>query len=159
MASKLKKLKEIRSLVGGLKQSGKKIVFTNGCFDILHYGHVKYLEKCKRLGDILIVGLNSDSSVRKIKGKGRPVTGEKERAALLSALAAVDYIAIFSEPTPAILIDTITPDILVKGGDWKGRNIAGSVHVESHGGTVTCVPFVKGYSTTRILKRIKRRAF
>ena len=153
--NKLKSGAEIKKVAARLKRSGKKVVFTNGCFDILHYGHVNYLEKCKRLGDILIVGLNSDSSVRKIKGKTRPVTGEKKRAAVLSALEFVDYVTIFGEPTPLKLIEAITPNVLAKGGDWKISKIVGGAHVKKHAGRVVTVPFVKGYSTTRILKRIK----
>lgn len=153
--SKVKKLAEIRKIVTKLKKKKKKIVFTNGCFDILHYGHLKYLEKCKRLGDILVIGLNSDSSVRKIKGKHRPVIKQKQRAAILSALEFIDYITIFNETTPERLIKAITPNILAKGGDWKKENIVGGEYVKKAGGRVATIPFVKGYSTTTILKRIK----
>jgi len=152
---KIKSFEKIKSIASGLRKKRKRIVFTNGCFDILHYGHIKYLEKCRRLGDVLIIGLNSDASVRKIKGKKRPVTREKERVAILSALAAVDYITLFNEPTPERLIAAVAPDVLAKGGDWKKREIAGGGHVKKHGGSVVTIPFVKGYSTTRILKRIK----
>jgi len=155
MKSKIKKPNEIKKIVARLRRKKRKIVFTNGCFDILHYGHIRYLEKCKRLGDVLIIGLNSDSSVRKIKGRRRPITGEKERAAILSALGLVDYIAIFDEKTPKALIEKITPDILVKGGDWRKSDIVGGDHVKRHGGTVATIPFIKGYSTTSILARIK----
>lgn len=144
-------------MASGLRRKRKKIVFTNGCFDILHYGHVTYLKKCRRLGDILVIGLNSDSSVRKIKGKGRPVTKEKERAAVLSALEFVDYISVFSEKTPAKLIEAVTPNILAKGGDWRKKDIVGADSVKKHGGRVVTVPFVKGFSTTEILKRLRRK--
>jgi D-beta-D-heptose 7-phosphate kinase/D-beta-D-heptose 1-phosphate adenosyltransferase len=155
MGSKIKKTGEIRKIAASLRKKKRRIVFTNGCFDILHYGHIKYLEKCRRLGDVLIIGLNSDSSVKKVKGKGRPVTGEKERAAILSALEFVDYITIFGAKTPKTLIEEITPDVLAKGGDWRKRDIVGREHVEKHGGRVASIPFVKGYSTTNILARIK----
>ncbi len=152
---KAKKLNEIKKIVARLRKKRKKIVFTNGCFDILHYGHVNYLERCRRLGDILIVGLNSDSSVKKIKPKSRPVTGQRERAAILLALKFVDYVTIFSEITPARIIKAIAPDILAKGADWRKIDIVGRSEVEKRGGRVVTIPFVKGFSTTRILKRIK----
>ncbi len=154
---KLKSSTEIKKIAARLKRKGKKIVFTNGCFDILHYGHIKYLEKCRKLGDILVIGLNSDSSVRKIKGKNRPVTGQKERAAILASLEFVDYITIFSDATPVKLINMITPQILAKGGDWRKNEIVGGAHVKKKGGRVVTIPFVRGYSTTRILKRIDKR--
>ena len=158
MNSKIKKPGQIKKLACKLRKTGRKIVFTNGCFDILHYGHIRYLEKCKRLGNILIVGLNSDLSVKKIKGKGRPVMGEKERTAILSALEVVDYVTIFDEKTPKTLIKEITPAVLAKGGDWRKADIVGRDHVEQHGGRVVTIPFVKGYSTTSILARIKNNA-
>jgi len=153
---KLKTLKEIRRIIKRLKQKNKKVVFTNGCFDILHYGHIKYLEKCKRLGNVLVIGLNSDASVRKIKEKNRPIKTQKERAAILSALEFVDYITIFDAPTPEKLIRAITPDVLVKGGDWRKKNIVGSDHVKTAGGHVVTVPFVKGFSTSGIISKIKK---
>jgi len=152
---KIKKLGEIKRVAARLRKKRKKIVFTNGCFDILHYGHVKYLQKCRSLGQALIVGVNSDSSVKKIKPKGRPVTGQKERAAIVSALQCVDYVTIFSEITPEKNIKIIAPDILAKGADWQKKDIVGRSVVEKKGGRVVSVPFVKGFSTTRILKRIK----
>ena len=152
--SKFKSLAEIKKVSAKLRRDGKKVVFTNGCFDIIHYGHVKYLEKCKKLGDVLIVGLNSDSSVRKIKGKGRPVTGQKERAVILAAMEFVDYVVLFDESTPAGLIAKIGPRALVKGGDWAKSEIVGGAFVKKTGGRVVTVPFIKGYSTTRILKRL-----
>jgi len=152
---KIKTLKNLKKSLSLLKKKGKKVVFTNGCFDILHYGHLVYLEKCKRLGDILVVGLNSDKSVKSLKGKYRPIKKQKERAAILSALWFVDYVIIFSENTPKRLIESITPDILAKGGDWKKKDIVGGDHVVKSGGKVATVPFVKGYSTTRIIGKIK----
>ncbi|MCQ9206619.1 MAG: D-glycero-beta-D-manno-heptose 1-phosphate adenylyltransferase [Omnitrophica bacterium] len=153
--NKVKTLREIKKIVSGLRKKRKRIVFTNGCFDILHYGHIKYLEKCKRLGNILVIGLNNDSSVKKIKGKNRPVTGEKERIAILSALEFVDFVVLFSDKTPEKLIKEIGPDILVKGGDWRVKDIVGAKDVKKRLGRVVTVPFVKGYSTTRMIKRIK----
>lgn len=151
---KVKKLGEIRKIVSRLKKGKKKIVFTNGCFDILHYGHVTYLKKCKSLGDFLIIGLNSDSSVKKIKGEGRPITGERERAAVLSALEFVDYVVLFDQKTPEELIKAIEPDVLAKGGDWRIKDIAGSDYVKKKKGRVVTIPFVKGYSTTDIIRRV-----
>lgn len=135
--------------VARLRAGGKKIVFTNGCFDILHIGHVRYLAKARRLGDILIVGLNSDRSVSRLK-PGRPVNGEKARAEVLSALAAVDYVTVFSEPTPYRLIKALKPDILVKGGDWKKEEIVGS----DIAGQTFSLPFTRGASTTGIIGKI-----
>jgi rfaE bifunctional protein nucleotidyltransferase chain/domain len=139
-----------------LRSKGKRIVFTNGCFDILHVGHVDYLSMARKMGDVLVIGLNSDSSVRKIKGKGRPVNSQLDRARVLSALEPVDYISIFGESTPEKLIKRLRPDILVKGGDWKLDNIVGGKFVRSCGGKVRRIPFVKGYSTTSVLKKIER---
>jgi rfaE bifunctional protein nucleotidyltransferase chain/domain len=152
---KLKTFCEIKKIAKKLKKKHKKIVFTNGCFDILHYGHVKYLEKCKKLGDFLVIGLNSDASVKKIKGKSRPVTGEKERAAILAALEFVDFVTLFGDKTPARLIKEVAPDVLAKGGDWRASDIVGADFVKSEGGRVVVIPFIKGYSTTRIIKRTK----
>ena len=133
----------------------KKIVFTNGCFDLLHAGHCHYLQKAKELGDILIVGLNSDSSVKRIKGPPRPIIPEDQRAFILSSLKAVDYVVIFEEDTPIRLIKAIKPDILVKGGDWKPENIPGRDLVESYGGKVITIPFEHQISTSKIIERIK----
>lgn len=153
--SKLKSRLEIKRIARALRKKRKKTVFTNGCFDILHYGHIKYLEKCKHFGDILIIGLNSDSSVKKIKGKSRPITKQKERAALISALEFVDYVTLFNEKTPEKLIKDIAPNVLAKGGDWEKKDILGADFVNAHNGRVVTIPFVKGYSTTSIIKRIK----
>ena len=137
------------------RRRGRTVVFTNGCFDLLHYGHVRYLEAAKRKGDVLIVGLNTDASVRRLKGRGRPVTPQKERAAVLAALACVDYVTLFNEDTPLRLIRAVRPDVLVKGGDWKRSRIVGASDVASYGGRVLRIPLVKGRSTTGLLKRLK----
>ncbi|MCG2676470.1 D-glycero-beta-D-manno-heptose 1-phosphate adenylyltransferase, partial [bacterium] len=152
----LKRLDELIKVVEGLKKKGRKIVFTNGCFDLLHLGHIRYLREAKRLGDILIVGLNSDNSVRSLKGRERPLVKEKDRTEILSALEVVDYIVIFDELTPKNLIDSITPHILVKGGDWKREDVVGRDTVEAHGGEVVIIPEVKGYSTSALIKKIQK---
>ena len=146
---------KLKIIIAKLKKRRKKIVFTNGCFDILHYGHIKYLEKCRKLGDVLVVGLNSDISVKKIKGKKRPIVGEKERAAILSALEFVHFVVLFNERTPEKLIEWLSPDVLAKGGDWRARGIVGGNYVKESGGRVVAIPFVRGYSTTGIIKRIR----
>jgi D-beta-D-heptose 7-phosphate kinase/D-beta-D-heptose 1-phosphate adenosyltransferase len=139
-----------------LKKQREKIVFTNGCFDLLHAGHISLLQKAKSLGDILIVGLNTDRSVRKLKGKGRPVVPEKERALILSALRDVDFVVFFSEPTPINLIRALSPDVLVKGADYKNSQIVGANWVNANGGKVVRIPLVKGKSTTAIYRKLKR---
>ena len=143
--------KGIQEISRGLRAEGRKIVFTNGCFDILHAGHVRYLRQARRLGDVLIVGLNSDKSVSAIK-PGRPVNSEKNRAEVLAALTSVDYVVVFSEKTPYNLIKVLKPDILVKGGDWKKEDIIGSDIAKE----TFSLPFVKGFSTTRIIEKIIR---
>ncbi len=153
---KILSLNELKKTLGRFKRAGRRIVFTNGCFDILHYGHVRLLEDAKRLGDILVVGLNSDSSIRRIKGKARPVRSDKERSRLLAGLEAVDYVTVFSESTPEKIIKILEPDVLVKGGDWHKGNIVGAGFVDSKGGKVVTIPFVKGYSTTALIKKIKK---
>jgi len=153
MKSKMKGAKNLVKTLSSLKKRGKRVVFTNGCFDIIHVGHVDYLSKARQLGDILVVGLNSDSSVRKIKGKGRPINKELDRAKVLSSLCFVDYVTIFNEATPENLIKKVKPDILVKGGDWKARDIVGSSFVKGYGGRIKRISFVKGYSTTSIIER------
>ena len=137
-----------------VKLHNQKIVFTNGCFDVLHYGHVRYLLDAKSLGDLLVVGLNSDDSVRRLKGESRPINGEKERAFVLAALEFVDYIVVFEEDTPKKLIETVKPDVLVKGGDYQIENIVGADFVIQNGGTVTTIPFVEGFSSTRIIEQL-----
>lgn len=140
-----------------LKDEGKKVVFTNGCFDILHAGHVDYLSKARALGDILIVGMNSDRSIKNIKGPLRPVIPEAERSFLVANLKAVDYVTLFDEDTPGALIDEIVPDILVKGADWSLENIVGRQTVESNGGEVKTITFVSQQSTSGIIKTILER--
>jgi len=152
-----KKIVTLRRLKNILRRSSvKKVVFTNGCFDILHYGHIAYLEKARALGDILVVGLNSDASVRRLKGKNRPVTHETDRARVLAALACVDYVVLFSQDTPLELIRALRPDILVKGGDWKIPHIVGAKDVLSDGGKVRVIPYIKHRSTTGIINKIRR---
>lgn len=140
-----------------LRREGKRIVFTNGCFDILHAGHVKYLARARSMGDVLVIGLNSDESVRGIKGALRPINPEKERAEVLAAMASVDYIALFDEPDPAAIIREVQPDVLVKGGDWPVESIVGADQVQARGGTVVSVPFEVESSTTKIVDRILAR--
>ncbi len=148
----------LRAIVRKLRSSGKTVVFTNGCFDILHAGHVRYLRKARRLGDLLVIGMNSDRSVRRLKGAGRPLVRERERAELLAALEMVDYVTIFGEDTPAELIAEIRPDVLVKGGDYKAEDVAGRETVQASGGRVVIVPLVKGMSTTGLIGRIRDSA-
>ena len=133
----------------------RKIVFTNGCFDVLHYGHVHYLAQAKELGDVLVVGLNSDASVRRLKGDGRPVNPEYARALVLAALEMVDYVCLFEEDTPYNLIAAVQPDVLVKGGDYRVDNIVGGDIVKKRNGEVVVLPFVEGYSSTRIIEKSK----
>jgi D-beta-D-heptose 7-phosphate kinase/D-beta-D-heptose 1-phosphate adenosyltransferase len=135
----------------------KKFVFTNGCFDLLHVGHIRYLKKAKSLGDILVVGLNSDRSVQLIKGPNRPIISQDERVEVLSALEMVDYIIMFDNPSPLELIKRVRPDILVKGEDWKEENIIGGKEVKEYGGKVVRVKFTKPNSTSEIIERIIRR--
>lgn len=140
------------------QQQGKKIVFTNGCFDVLHVGHARYLAEARALGDILVVGLNSDSSTKKLKGAGRPIVAEAERAELLQALRFVDYVIIFPEDTPLELIKEVRPNILVKGGDWPIEKIVGADFVLANGGQVKSLSFVDGRSTTDLVDRIRSSA-
>jgi D-glycero-beta-D-manno-heptose 1-phosphate adenylyltransferase len=143
---------------GREKRNGRRVVFTNGCFDLLHPGHIGSLEQARALGDALIVGLNSDSSVRQLKGAGRPVLPERERAEILAALESVDAVVIFDEPTPREVIARLLPDVLVKGGDWPGDQIVGREEVEAAGGCVVSIPVVPGYSTTEMLRKIRESA-
>ena len=152
--TKIKSPSALEKIFAMLRSKGKKIVFTNGCFDILHIGHTRYLAKAKALGDILVIGLNSDSSVKAIKESGRPINNEKDRAEILSALIPVDYVTIFSEPTPKELIRKLKPDILVKGGDWHPSDIVGGDFVKARGGKVVALPFIKGHSTSALIKKI-----
>ncbi len=151
---KIKSLSELSQIRRKLKRENKKVVFTNGVFDILHRGHVEYLEVAWLKGDCLIVGLNSDISVRKIKQKGRPIVSEYDRALVLAALTFVDYICLFDEETPADLINTLIPDVLVKGGDYKIDDIVGREVVEKNGGEVVTIPLTPNRSTTDIIDKI-----
>nr|HID57918.1 D-glycero-beta-D-manno-heptose 1-phosphate adenylyltransferase [Desulfobacterales bacterium] len=154
ISDKIKDPSSLRLELQGLKKDNKKIVFTNGCFDILHLGHVRYLEAAKAEGDILVVGVNSDHSVRCIKGPGRPILPQDQRTHVLAALASVDFVTIFDEPDPLNLIESLRPDVLVKGADWDENEIVGRDIVEADGGRVVRIPLVKGVSTTGIVKRI-----
>jgi len=147
-------LSELKREISKIRKE-KKIVFTNGCFDILHLGHIHLLKKAKKLGDVLIIGLNSDSSVKKIKGEERPIKDENTRAQILASLEMVDFVVIFKEKTPLRLIKSIRPDVLVKGGDWKESEIVGADFVKSYKGKVKRIKYLKGHSTTQIIKRIK----
>jgi D-glycero-beta-D-manno-heptose 1-phosphate adenylyltransferase len=147
---------EIKRLAHGYRADKKRIVFTNGCFDILHAGHVSYLAMAAALGDILVLGLNSDISVKKIKGEKRPVIGEAHRAWVMSALESVDHVVVFDDPDPGLLIETICPDILVKGADWPEEQIVGADFVKENGGWVERIVLEPGISTTKIIERIGR---
>ena len=151
--SKIVDFSKIKDLVSNWKKEDNSIVFTNGCFDVLHYGHVSYLAEASDLGDKMIIGLNSDSSVRRLKGETRPINGQHERAVLLSALQFVDAVVIFDEDTPENLINTIAPDFLVKGGDYTIDTIVGADFVMSYGGKVITIPIVENFSSTLIIKR------
>jgi D-beta-D-heptose 7-phosphate kinase/D-beta-D-heptose 1-phosphate adenosyltransferase len=146
----------IQALVERQRGRGLRIVFTNGVYDLLHPGHVRYLQEARKLGDMLIVGLNADESVRRNKGPDRPITPEHERAEVLAALACVDAVVVFGEDTPAAIIQTIQPDVLVKGADWPADQIVGRDTVEARGGRVVLIPVEQGYSTTSIVERIRR---
>lgn len=151
----MSELKHILDEITVEKAKGKKIVFTNGCFDILHRGHVTYLQQARDLGDLLIVGINSDASVKRLKGQERPVNMLEDRAFVLSALKSVDYVIAFDEDTPLNLIMSIMPDILVKGGDYTIESIIGAQEVLAHGGRVEIIPFVPGKSTSSLIDVIK----
>lgn len=146
----------IETALAPLRQQGKKIVFTNGVFDLLHVGHVRYLQEARSLGDALVIGVNSDASVKRLKGPTRPVQTESDRAEILAALGAVDFTVIFTDDTPATLIEKVRPDILVKGGDWKIDQIVGAPYVQSYGGQVMSLQFVDGKSTTKIIEKAQK---
>ena len=152
-SGKIKSRRRIIGIIRRLKARRKKIVFTNGCFDILHPGHIKVFEKSRSLGDVLVAGINTDSSVRRLKGNSRPVMDEKSRARLVAALEAVDYVVLFNEDTPSELIKSIRPDILVKGGDYLRDDIAG----REYAGRVVRIALEKGFSTTEIIKKIIKK--
>jgi rfaE bifunctional protein nucleotidyltransferase chain/domain len=154
MRNKIKTSQELRPLLEILRASGKKIVFTNGCFDLIHTGHTRYLTKARSFGDILIVAVNSDASVRSIKGEKRPINAEADRLETLAALESVDYVVLFNEPDPARIIAELRPDVLVKVGDWPVEKIIGRDSVEAGGGTVVSVGYIEGASTTGIIEKI-----
>jgi D-beta-D-heptose 7-phosphate kinase/D-beta-D-heptose 1-phosphate adenosyltransferase len=146
---------ELLDIRARLKKENRRVVFTNGCFDILHRGHVDYLEKAKGLGDVLIVGLNTDTSVRRLKGSDRPVVDETDRAHVLAGLASVDFVCLFEEDTPQGLIEMIVPDVLVKGADWAVADVVGREVVEAAGGLVRTIEFLPNRSTSRIIEKIR----
>jgi len=154
MSEKIIEREELKEKVEALKKAGKRIVFTNGCFELLHIGHVHYLSAAKAEGDILVVGVNSDRSVREIKGPRRPVMPENERAEVLASLACVDFVTLFDEPDPLVTIRTLMPDVLVKGADWEEDAIVGKDVVEANGGRVVRIPLTQGASTTGIIEKI-----
>jgi len=157
MLNKIKSLSELLPLLEILRATGKKIVFTNGCFDLIHTGHTRYLTKAKSFGDVLVVAVNSDSSVRLIKGEKRPINSESDRMETLAALDTVDFVTLFNEADPHRIISELQPDVLVKGGDWPVEKIIGRDIVEKRGGKVISVGYIEGASTTGIIERIVER--
>jgi rfaE bifunctional protein nucleotidyltransferase chain/domain len=157
MHNKIKTVQELQPLLGILGAAGKKIVFTNGCFDLIHTGHTRYLSMARSFGDVLIVAVNSDASVRRIKGDKRPITTEADRMETLAALESVQYVVLFDEPDPHRIISELQPDVLVKGGDWPVEKIIGRDIVEARGGKVISVGYIEGASTTGIIERIAAR--
>jgi rfaE bifunctional protein nucleotidyltransferase chain/domain len=157
MQNKVKTIDELIPLLAILRATGKKIVFTNGCFDLIHTGHTRYLAIARSFGDLLVVAVNSNSSVRTIKGEKRPINSQQDRSETLAALESVDFVTIFDEPDPYKVISALQPDVLVKGGDWPVEKIIGRDVVEARGGKVVNVPFVKGQSTTGIIERIVKK--
>lgn len=155
-ANKIKTIEELKPLIKQWQDEGDEVVFTNGCFDLLHLGHIDYLEKSRALGNKLVIGLNSDSSVRRIKGEERPLNNEYSRARILAALSFVDAVVFFSEDTPKELISQLLPNILVKGNDYLAENIVGADIVKANGGRVETISLVDGYSTTNIVEKIKK---
>ena len=157
MREKIKKREELRGDLEKLEGDGRRVVFTNGCFDLLHVGHLRYLEEARSLGDILVVGVNSDRSVRELKGPRRPILPLAERMEILSGLECVDYVTSFEEPTPLELITLLKPRVLVKGGDWSKETIVGREVVEGLGGEVVVLPFFEGNSTSNLIEAILKR--
>jgi rfaE bifunctional protein nucleotidyltransferase chain/domain len=155
-ADKIQLLPDALPRIRAWQAAGEQIVFTNGCFDLVHLGHIDYLEKARALGNRLVLGLNTDASVSRIKGPLRPVVNEGARARLMAALSFVDAVILFDEPTPQALIEAVQPDILVKGDDYAVANIVGADFVQQRGGTVQTIPLVPGYSTTRLIEKIKQ---
>jgi rfaE bifunctional protein nucleotidyltransferase chain/domain len=144
----------LKRRLAGLHRNGKRIVFTNGCFDLIHPGHIRYLRAAKRLGDVLVVALNSDDSARRLKGPGRPLVPERDRCEVIAALEMVDYVTTFDDDTPYALIKDLQPDVLVKGGDWQPGRIVGADLVRASGGVVRSLPYARGYSTTALIRRV-----
>ena len=157
MVKKILEIEDVAQKANTLRRAGKRLVFTNGCFDILHAGHIRYLAAARSKGDILVVGLNSDESVKNIKDAHRPIMNQEQRAEILAGLWCVDYITIFNEPDPLKLIKDIMPDVLVKGADWREQNIIGADVVKAGGGEVVRVSVVPDISTSRIIERIVKR--
>ena len=157
-ASKVKSLTEVVRMVRKAQAAGRRVVFTNGCFDLLHRGHTRYLERARSHGDALVVAINSDLSVRALKGPGRPVVPAEQRAEVMAALAAVDYVVVFDELDPARVIRAVRPDVLVKGGDWPISRIVGADFVQSRGGRVLSLPYVEGASTSALIARALAKA-
>ena len=157
ITGKIKTRENLADILKKAQADGKKTGFTNGCFDIIHLGHVRYLSEARRYCDVLVLGLNSDASVKRLKGEGRPVNPQDARAEVLEALECVDLITVFDEDTPEELIKLITPDIIFKGGDWKEEDIAGAGHVKAAGGEVKVIPYVDGYSTTKFIEKLAKR--
>lgn len=153
--SKLKTLSEVAEIAAQARQKGQSVVFTNGCFDLLHRGHVHILREARASGDLLIVGINSDTSVRSIKGPLRPVLPQTDRIELIAAMEMVDYVVLFDEPDPYRVIAAIKPNVLAKGGDWSTEKIVGADIVEQNGGRVAVIPYLPGFSTTKIIERIR----
>lgn len=156
LKEKIKSLSALSGIIKKKQKAGKKIVFTNGCFDILHRGHAQYLEAAAKKGDLLVVGVNSDSSVRKIKGRNRPIVSGQDRAGLVAALKSVDFVVIFKETTPLKVIKALKPDVIVKGADWSPENIVGAKFVKSYGGKVLTIKLLAGRSTTALIKKIAK---
>ena len=154
MSDKIFEREVLKEKVQALKKKGKKVVFTNGCFDLLHIGHVRYLEAARAEGDVLVVGVNSDSSVLQIKGQGRPIVPEDQRSEVLAALACVDFVTLFDEPDPLVTIKLLMPDVLVKGADWEKDAIVGRDFVEANGGRVIRIPLTESASTSGIIEKI-----
>jgi D-beta-D-heptose 7-phosphate kinase/D-beta-D-heptose 1-phosphate adenosyltransferase len=156
VSKKLKTLEDLKRITTQAQTAGKRVVLTNGCFDLLHRGHLHVLRSARELGDLLIVAMNSDTSVQQIKGPNRPIFPEADRTELIAAMEVVDYLLLFDEGDPHLLIEALKPDILVKGGDWKKDQVVGAEIVERHGGKVILVPYLEGYSTTEIIERIRK---
>jgi len=154
---KIKEPDDLKAIVAEAKKGGKTVVFTNGCFDLVHRGHLHLLREAKKLADLLIVALNSDSSVKKIKGPDRPIIPEADRAELIAALEMVDYVTMFDEADPYNLIQELKPDVLVKGGDWPRDKVVGADVVEANGGRVVVIPYLEGCSTTQIIERMAKK--